>query len=525
MLDPSFGGCSFFRAGIETLARLGSPDPFSRLSGFDIDPDAETYLRALPGFTEDHTRFRIREDFLLFSQADKIEWRFDTVVGNPPYVRHHALSRDQVDVAQAALSQQGYQLPRTASYWSYFVLHSLSFLKQDGRLAMVLPMAFLSADYAKPVQEAIRDGFATSTIIILSERQFVHADERSLILLADGWQRAHRCSSFMEIDTPAALSQAFDRQNQKARGVLLNESWDIWREQLLSADTRDLLCNLRTRSDVYTLDELAAITIGIVTGANDFFLLKPSQAVRLGITARYLRYCLSNASQLRSLANSGHEIKAISAADERCLLLVVPEGRLPGAVKNYVQGDLGRTVQSHQKCRAREQWYRITDEAVPDAIVTPINGAFPKLVLNSAASLCTNSLYRVFWQREVSRREQKAVALAFASSLGGLSTELSGRVYGGGALKLEPSDLERVILPIPSGTTDRIDDVFHRAGRFASAGDWQSVRRLADEEVLQGGLRLKNSEVTLLRSSLAALQNLRLRRKAKVGDKSGRLSS
>lgn len=44
VLDPSFGGCAFLYAALETLGRRGNPAPGKQIYGVDIDADAVFYL-------------------------------------------------------------------------------------------------------------------------------------------------------------------------------------------------------------------------------------------------------------------------------------------------------------------------------------------------------------------------------------------------------------------------------------------------------------------------------------------------
>src|SRR4051794_29532411 len=44
VFDPSFGGCAFYEAAIETLSSLGNVRPGKQLHGVDVDPAARQYL-------------------------------------------------------------------------------------------------------------------------------------------------------------------------------------------------------------------------------------------------------------------------------------------------------------------------------------------------------------------------------------------------------------------------------------------------------------------------------------------------
>ena len=76
---------------------------------------------------------------------------------------------------------------------------------------------------------------------------------------------------------------------------------------------------------------------------------------------------------------------------------------------------------------------------------TYFNGRDPALIPNTAGCVCTNSLLAVHLKNGVS---SQAIAEAWTHPLARLSQELEGRPLGGGMLKLEPGEADRVRLPI-----------------------------------------------------------------------------
>lgn len=512
LFDPSFGRCAFFLAGIRTLARLGSPDPFSQLAGFDIDPDVENHLKALPGSRSGRRRFKIGEDFLTSRDYGPNRWQFDAVIGNPPYIRHHSLSREQIDVAQGAIRNQGYHLPRTANYWSYFVLHSLAFLRPGGRLVMVLPLALLNADYAIPVQHVLKAGFASSRFVILDDCLFPNVQEGSVIVLCDGWGKSSTQTTLLKGRTSDLAGLLSQKSSTERGGASSSSAYRSWQRDLLPTTVCAFFDEITERPDMHRLGDLAGIHIGVVTGSNAFFLMRPSEAKMLGIIDRYLHPCLSATSDVSSLNFSRNHVRRLAKADKSCLLLVPPKGRLSRAVKTYIATEQGAAAAKRHKCRIRSPWYRITDLRIPDAFLIYVNGGFPKLILNQASILSTNTIHRVLWKDKRSRAEQQLISLSFISSLGGLSAELVGRIYGGGALKLEPSDAARMFIALPDLPARRITSVFGLACTLAENGRWAEVRNLADDLILIDGLGMAARDVELVKFALSDLRHLRLQR-------------
>lgn len=69
----------------------------------------------------------------------------------------------------------------------------------------------------------------------------------------------------------------------------------------------------------------------------------------------------------------------------------------------------------------------------------------PRLILNKLGAYTTDTAYRIR-TRDV---EGERLVGCFINPLTALSAELEGRHYGGGVLELIPSEIERLLVPLP----------------------------------------------------------------------------
>lgn len=171
ILEPGFGGCGFLESCASRLSAIGSPDGGARLHGCDVDPHAFRFLHKLFGATEAYGNF-VLGDFLALNGDAFASKRFDVVIGNPPYVRHHHIVGQQKLRALAIRNELLPALNRQASLWAYFVLHAERFLKTDARAAWILPSSFLHAYYARTLSEHLQAKFAEVRVFALQERIF-----------------------------------------------------------------------------------------------------------------------------------------------------------------------------------------------------------------------------------------------------------------------------------------------------------------------------------------------------------------
>ena len=187
ILEPSFGGCGFITSIRERLSELNAKNLALNVFGCDLDPDAFDHLDGALGPKSPTNHFLLC-DFLLTNETSWPEPTMTTIIGNPPYVSHHNMSKEQKRTARALIATTDIRLPGTASLWAYFVIHSMSFLQNEGRLALILPDAFLTSYYAQVVRDEIKNRFAITQVIRKGFHSFKDAgtEERTVCLLADG---------------------------------------------------------------------------------------------------------------------------------------------------------------------------------------------------------------------------------------------------------------------------------------------------------------------------------------------------
>jgi adenine-specific DNA-methyltransferase len=209
--------------------------------------------------------------------------------------------------------------------------------------------------------------------------------------------------------------------------------------------TLEAYLNWTENPDVVRLGDAAKVGIGYVTGDNDFFHLRPSQARTLGIPDKYLVASVRRSSFLPIENVTASVVATWLREDEPVLLLrLPPSGEVLGSIVNYLNSADGRRARTTYKCRNRSPWYSVPDVHIPDAFLAYMSGGTPKLVANSARCVCTNSIHLVRMKNGFS---VKQLMRRWAHPLVDLSCELEGHPLGGGMLKLEPTEAARVILP------------------------------------------------------------------------------
>ena len=76
--------------------------------------------------------------------------------------------------------------------------------------------------------------------------------------------------------------------------------------------------------------------------------------------------------------------------------------------------------------------------------------AAPRLILNALGAYTTDTAYRI----TPKTADAAQLVAAFVNPLTALSAELEGRGYGGGVLELVPSEIEKLLVPLPQTPLD-----------------------------------------------------------------------
>ncbi len=498
VLDPSFGGLVFLEVAVERLCQLGLSREAASAQVYGIDVDEQAHWAARGrGWMSTNNHLRTA-DFFRVAPGDLPPVIAN--VGNPPYVRYQRWSDDEGLVA-AACARAGVKLSRRASLWAPFVAHSCSFLTHGGRIGQVLPAEILFADYAKPLLEFIQGSFESVLLVTFAKRVFAGPEAEVVLLLAEGYGSGPAPSiGLLECEDIASLDELGSHPvaDFQVQSPLLG---------FLPSDAQRLVARLEGHPDVRRFDEFAAVDIGVVTGANDFFLMTRSRAEELGVPAHHLRTIVSKAKDVAGADLSSAGVDALDALGRPTLLLSL-DGEMPSEehLSAYIADGEAADLHLRTQCRRRgPSWWsvKLPTIGVPDAFLTCMSDGFPRLVRNSAGALTTNTLHHVVFDDESGA---DALVAGFYNSLTLLSAELCGRSYGGGTLKLEPRAAESLLFPPVSR---RLNRLLPEINRRMLLRDLAGIVQLVDPIVLPG-LGLHQTEIDLLR---AARERLVMRRR------------
>jgi adenine-specific DNA-methyltransferase len=491
ILEPSFGGCGFLESAINQLFKLGNHMPLNNLYGCDINKEAFIHLSEKIQGSHSRKNF-ICDDFLSLRPIDFNISEFDVLVGNPPYISHHNMTRVQKESAAGILKGVDFGLGRTASLWAYFVIHGFEFLKRNGRVAWVLPNSLLFADYTNSIKIILKEKFKRVLFIPIEQHLFLNdgVEERTVIVLAEGWLEGPAVHS-IEISPVQDLNQ-------------LKKQIELWTQQqtpfktLCSRSRRcylseseltlfDKICDSHADNMVVRLGDVADIKIGIVTGDNKFFIIDKETAEKNHLKNDAWKSILPKLLLARGIFFTTEDYMEMQKNNARCLLINPSKKTTDDdALKKYLGSYPEEKRINNATFKKRAAWFSPDDGAIPDAFFPYMHHEGPRIVLNQGKIQCTNSIHRVFFKESITEYDRKLIALSLLSSFSQLSAEIEGRNYGSGVLKHEPSDAKRIAIIFPKNTNKQtIDESFNKIDRLLRDGLIYESRMVADELVMK----------------------------------------
>lgn len=443
--DPAFGSGSLYAAA---LAEFGAERIVSAI-GIEIDEDlcsiartvwAETGLQVVCG---DCVSFLTNNNYLPTPNL---------IIANPPYVRHHHLDLATKRRLQALTMQRtGIHVSGLAGLYVYVVLLSMAWLARGGYAAWLLPAEWMDVGYGA----ALRRFFCEQVTLIRIHRfhpadtQFADALVSStVVVLRNEPPPPDHC---VVISTGGTLLQP-----QMLRTVPLTRLSAMSPWSAIDAALTPTSETSPARPPLL-LGDVFDIRRGIVTGGNDFFILKRATARQLGLPDACLRPMLPPPRFLTTTVIEADDDGYPCLQPQLCLIdcdLAEEQVRAQyPALWAYLQTAPAELRQRYL-VRRRKPWYR-QERRDPAPFLCTYMGRRTdskspfRLIWNRSQAIPPNVYLMLYPKGELARLlhqepDRTAELFAILQDINVAEFAVTSRVYGGGLHKLEPSELARV---------------------------------------------------------------------------------
>ena len=339
-LDPAFGTGSFYSALLAAASGR-----ISGAKGFEIDPHYGEHANALWASTG------LSLDLADFTEQTP-EARFNLIVCNPPYVRHHHLTQAQKRSLREKLGRySALDMNGLSGLYCYFMVLSKAWMSHGGVAAWLIPSEFMDVNYGQQVKE-----FLLGQVTLERIHRFDPHDGQfhdALVSSAIVFFRNEKAASGHQVHFTYGGTLAHPAV---ARTVSVGDLRNVrkW-TSLPHKETNG--CTKAGR----TLGELFSIKRGLATGSNSFFVLTAKEAKDRGIPKEFLTPILPSPRYLET-----DEIEADKSGnpliEKRHFLITcdLPEPEIEAnhpKLWAYLQTGVVDGIADRYLCKHRTPWY------------------------------------------------------------------------------------------------------------------------------------------------------------------------
>ena len=498
VLEPSFGDGIFLEKALNRFDELGNPNP--DITAVEIQH--EIVENALIQHKDKAVR-AINADFLSLC----VSKQYDVVVGNPPYVGIKNLPQEQRMMARRIIEKHGARCPNNGSLWFPFVLHAITAIKPNGRLAFVLPFEITYTRYAYGLWNILSQNFADLTVCRIYEDFFPDVDVETVLLYADGKCGETTHVNYNVYNTVDDFRSGKTIKKQQVSLADIVNTRKPFISTILTSTQQQLHQRIREQGVVKPIIESCKFKIGYVSADKDYFHPNSDVITHYSIPKANLYPAILNAKELNGSTGIG-----IKVNEEDCKSkLYLPSTLAEGDVR-YIRNGEALGVHQRYKCRQRKPWYITPNVEVPDVILS-VFGEMPKMVANNGRYAVSNSL--LCGRLRDGTAEQ--LICRWYNSLTLLSLELNVHSLGGGSFVIIPGEADRLEIAsdIPQG---KVSDIFHQIDKAVREDGVEAAYDLGDKLVLQGVFGLSDYDIDVIRDAIETLRNWRnpVKRRAKT---------
>jgi hypothetical protein len=439
-LEPCVGTGSFY----SSLRRIFPADLIESALACEVDQSHAAAARSLWGDAGLHVK---NADFLKQIPPRK---KYNLLITNPPYVRHHHIGQARKEELQALVHERLHlRISGLAGLYCYFLLLADAWLDDGGLSVWLIPSEFMDVNYGIAVKEYLTrrvrllrihrfsptdvqfgDALVSSTIVIFEK---LPPEDQEIVFSLGG---SLGCPAEQVTLRPSDLSPG--------------EKWTKYNDRV-PGDSSPVHGSI-------LFGDLFTIKRGLATGNNDFFILPRAKAREIGIPDQFLRPILPSprfiGNPVIEADDSGYPKLSPQLVLIDCRL---PEDavakKFPHFWEHLLLGRRKGIDQGYLTSR-RNPWYSQEDRPAPPFVCTYMgradNGRKPFRFLWNKSQATAHNVYLLLYPKgplQTALARNISLYQKVFQALQSLNTDEikgNGRVYGGGLFKMEPKELAKI---------------------------------------------------------------------------------
>lgn len=436
-LDPAVGTGSFFSALFQTM-----PQKIAAATGIEIDPFFAATAKELWAANGLDV---LQGDFTRQPLPSR---RFNLILTNPPYVRHHHLTAEEKDRLKECLAHSLYMpISGLAGLYCYFLLLAHDWMEENGLAVWLIPSEFMDVNYGATLRR-----YLTERVTLLHVHRFCPTDKQfadalvtsAVVVFRKSQPTAHHSARF---SFGGSIEQPESEAAIPLETLKLSRKWTHFPARTVTSTSNDL-----------TLGDLFSIKRGLATGANSFFILTEEQVRENQIPRAFLKPILPGP---RHLARDIVDVLPSGAPDVSPHLSLLdcdePEERVHSQwprFHEYLEQGKTQKIDSAYITSRRVPWYSQEQRPPAPFLCTYMgrfrNGKHPFRFIWNRSQATAHNVYLMLYPkgrlRAVLSRHPELESRVFEALQGITPAQFvsEGRVYGGGLHKVEPRELAQI---------------------------------------------------------------------------------
>lgn len=511
ILEPSCGDGAFLKAISNSISRAQLSHQL-QVDAFEINA-AEAVKAMAVAKSSKITNLQynvLNTDFLQFVTENVLYLpEYDGVVGNPPFIRYQYLPEVSQHYSEQIFNHLNLKFTKHTNLWVPFLAASIAMLRPGGRLAMVIPSELFHVIHANSVRAYLLKNCSRIHIIDPQEIVFEKTLQGTIVLACQKNETSAAKGKGISISSPKSLNdmkQSINGYFFKPNYTMPNSKSGKWLHAFLSPEELVVYEKIISHPSVYNFETIAQVDVGIVTGANSFFLVD-DETVKKYKLKKWAKPMFGRSELVRGVIydQSEHEQNTQTGLPTNFLHFNVQSiDELSPSAQEYIK--LGEKLSLHHryKCRIRDPWFKVPSVSSTSLGMLKRAHDIPRLVFNKIEAFTTDTAYRI----KVKKYTPEILAFSFVNSFTALTAELEGRHYGGGVLELVPSEIENLAIPVPEEATFNLNQL-HQL--FLKKIPITEILKKQDRIIL-GGLGLTGEEQEIIHGAWLKMRNRRQRK-------------
>ncbi len=422
---------------------------------FDINPGQKRFARKI-----------VRLDGDSKDEIIPIPNKVDVIVANPPYIRQEKI--EDKERVRKHLKKLKLDLQVRADIYAYFFTHAYQFLNLNGRLGFITSDKWLDTKYGMQLASFFLDNFKIYAIIKFDKQVFSDPLIGTVITILQAEKnekkRKNNTVRLLRLKKSMELGKILNLLKEAKFSEMVYDTTEyrlaLKSQQSLRKEWKwlryiyapEIYFTILESGKTASLSDLATITRGRVTGANNFFYMTKAEAEARGIESKYLKPIMKAIAQAEFvnfkkedtewLCLDLHELVESTLVELKSRKNLRSDQSLSEMVKlkikkhspglfQYIEHGEIMGYNKAPTCKARKIWFDIGELLRPQFIFPDVYWKRTSVPFNSDRIAIDKQLYALIPDEDI---DGFVLGGILNSDIHALMREMHGRTVGGEGL-------------------------------------------------------------------------------------------